>query len=441
MGLFAGIVGDIPGQAVGVFTYKDALGATRDTLSNLDAEVKHSPSLAPSWEGEARDAFTSSHAEGLKQNQRLSDGFDDATHSLDTYAWVLHSTQSRADGLKDQVRSLDDAFTALPAHDRLPALPHALAQAQVLINTYTVLVEEATAAGAVCAAELRDALHLEPVNLDDGGSNIGQLRDLTQADITRILNEIDNPDHTGVVQGAIGDCYLLASLMALMNTPGATRWLEGCLQVHHGKDGKPDGFLVTIYDDPFHRTQDTQHTTLVTSTYLHGTNGSVPTIVSIFEAAYGQTHLGGTRDSFSSGGISGGWAEDALEELTGTSAAVERKGVVWGFGEGYGTTQRASIQEALTNDQPLAASTVAKLPWQDHDMGADVTIDGQTQTINISRSHVYMVVTADEDTVTLRNPWGRNYDSANHRFGGTFTMSWDEFGSKYSSVAIGDKLG
>lgn len=46
---------------------------------------------------------------------------------------------------------------------------------------------------------------------------------------------------------------------------------------------------------------------------------------------------------------------------------------------------------------------------------------------------------ADENGVTLINPWGHNdrSDGSKSRTGATFTMSWEDFYANYGDVTVG----
>ena len=49
------------------------------------------------------------------------------------------------------------------------------------------------------------------------------------------------------------------------------------------------------------------------------------------------------------------------------------------------------------------------------------------------------MVGADENGVTLINPWGHNdrSDGSKSRTGATFTMSWEDFYANYGDVTVG----
>ena len=69
----------------------------------------------------------------------------------------------------------------------------------------------------------------------------------------------------------------------------------------------------------------------------------------------------------------------------------------------------------------------------------DTTPDGSHEKIKIVSQHAYTVIGADENGVTLINPWGHNdcSDGSKSRTGATFTMSWEDFYANYGDVTVG----
>ena len=65
--------------------------------------------------------------------------------------------------------------------------------------------------------------------------------------------------------------------------------------------------------------------------------------------------------------------------------------------------------------------------------------DGSHEKIKIVSQHAYTVIGADENGVTLTNPWGHNNRSVggNSRTGATFTMSWEDFYANFGDVTVG----
>ena len=60
-------------------------------------------------------------------------------------------------------------------------------------------------------------------------------------------------------------------------------------------------------------------------------------------------------------------------------------------------------------------------------------------TMNTEKLEQASVDTADENGVTLINPWGHNDRSGNtgKSTGATFTMSWEQFYANFGDITIG----
>ena len=218
-------------------------------------------------------------------------------------------------------------------------------------------------------------------------------------------------------------------------TSDAFRLAEGlrsCVKAHYDESGQQDGYLVTIYDDPLHPDDSAKKTVFVNDVYAKGNlKGGKPTFASLFEAAYGQIHPGGTRPSGGAGpsGIEGGSPGEALKDVTGKDARrIRRRGDFLGLFGGFPPDARETIAKDVRN-HPMVASTDARLSGFERGEGhAMVSIDGKRQNIKIASGHAYAIVGADKKGVTLYNPWGHN-DPANggSPCAGKFTMSWGDF--------------
>lgn len=192
-------------------------------------------------------------------------------------------------------------------------------------------------------------------------------------------------------------------------------------------------------EDPDH--PERARTVFVERTYLRGANGGSPGVVSILEAAYGQMYEGGTRGNsvFGPTGISAGEPSAVMEEITGKDTTIIKKGT-WGFGDGYNDDQRKDIQQALKNHRPVVANTITRIVgFQNSEFIKEVSVHGEKHRIQIMRNHSYVVVAADKDGVTVRNPWGHSYDSDGNKQVeyAEFKMSWDDFGASFGNVHVG----
>lgn len=129
-----------------------------------------------------------------------------------------------------------------------------------------------------------------------------------------------------------------------------------------------------------------------------------------------------------------------MEEITGKDTTIIKKGT-WGFGDGYDDDQRKDIQQALKNHRPVVANTVTRIVgFQNSKFIKEVSVHGEKHRIQMMRNHSYVVVAADKDGVTVRNPWGESTaegeNSGDSKYA-EFKMSWDDFGASFGNVHVG----
>jgi hypothetical protein len=212
-------------------------------------------------------------------------------------------------------------------------------------------------------------------------------------------------DRSDVNQGALGDCYLLASMMALADSnPDLLR-----NAINGPKD---DGtYDVTLYKKKgvLKKTFEAQ-TVNVTSSFVKnkdwGTDhyarggdmdatGQTEMWVRLIEKAYAKMKGG-------FGKIHGGFEEDALEALTGKEHSAHGFNGFLGMGKMSDADLKTAIQDALSAGKPVTAST--KFQFQVN--GADKKEGDFGKNNDIVGLHAYSVVAADDTNITLRNPWG-----------------------------------
>ncbi|MCM3898857.1 hypothetical protein ND910_03900 [Schaalia meyeri] len=120
-----------------------------------------------------------------------------------------------------------------------------------------------------------------------------------------------------------------------------------------------------------------------------------PDLGSIFEKAFVQSHMGGTRGKFPTWGASG-----RLSALTMTDVSGKATYPTVNLGINRESLKTAAI-DAVTTGRPVVAESS---PFAGD---AQVTANGSREDITIASSHVYTVAAADENGVTLINPWGQ----------------------------------
>ena len=436
---FADCIPEFPRRSPGIFTLHKKLSSMKTKLDSYTELMRRLPSKAESWEGAAREAFHRALRRELKQTQRLDKGLDNGAKAILKYAYMAEATERNIDAARARMQALDRQVDAVPDSEQNDKFEELKPEAQATAKSAKETIDLLNKAGDVCAAELRAALHLEAVEPNDEGKNAGELHELNHDDINRINHELKHMDFRTVSQGGIGDCYLLATLMAMMRTPEGRKRLQNSIRPHF-RNGRQDGYMVTLYEDPDH--PERARTVFVDRTYLRGANGGNPGVVSVLEAAYGQMYEGGTRGNsvFGPTGISGGQPSAVMEEVTGKASTVYQRDFHRDpFYNGYSDDRRKDIHDALKDHRPVVASSNTQLFFKKDYLVKEVTIHGEKHRVQIAKNHAYVVVAADKDGVTVRNPWGESPDldgNPDPKFA-EFKMSWKDFGDSFHNVHVG----
>lgn len=236
---------------------------------------------------------------------------------------------------------------------------------------------------------------------------------------------IDGPSADDVQQGALGDCWLLASLAAVAHTqPQAIRDM-----IQPNGDGT---YTVTFYRDArgrflFFNTGGNTETVRVnvslpinreTGTLAYGQLGQVregqaEIWVALVEKAYAQA-----RGSY--GAIEGDWPGRGMTAVTGWQsdsiglARANRQEVI------------RRMREARDAGWPMVASTPA----------TPADREGMIR-LNVVANHAYTVIgVRDDGSVMLRNPWGFNHPGTRRPTDPPTWISYDDFVRHYSNLAI-----
>ena len=440
-GYFESLINDVPGNADELATLAIQWDAYGLACNDYADEVAHSARTAREWEGAARRQFNASLTRQRNRYINLGGDCTTASSALSVYAGAVRAGQSYIENLRYQASKLDEEVDKAPigAVARVKLIP----AANALISAAHVRIESVKQAADTCAQDLARIVHIEPVQIDNGRATAaGQMGQLSQNDIAQIQKDLDalkdgTFDWRGMTQGQIADCYFLAPMAALAQTPEGQRKLASMIQPHYDEHGNVDGYLVRLPADPAHPDTSPANEVFVHSKYINGAmqdpdgyqTGNEPhvSVYSILEAAWGQTHPGGSN-SFDNNppGINFGYSTQAFSVFTGKSAVELPIDQAAG---GYTDAERAKILLASQQHQPIVAGTKEAA-------SVHATVDGKDTEIRLVEHHAYTVVSADANGVTLCNPHGMNYSSDGNA-PATFTLSWEDYEAHYGSTVIG----
>ena len=440
-GYFESLINDVPGNADELATLAIQWDAYGIACNDYADDVAHSARTARECEGAARRQFNASLTRQRNRYINLGGDCTTASSALSVYAGAVRAGQSYIENLRYQASKLDEEVDKAPigAVARVKLIP----AANALISAAHVRIESVKQAADTCAQDLARIVHIEPVQIDNGRATAaGQMGQLSQNDIAQIQKDLDalkdgTFDWRGMTQGQIADCYFLAPMAALAQTPEGQRKLASMIQPHYDEHGNVDGYLVRLPADPAHPDTSPANEVFVHSKYINGAmqdpdgyqTGNEPhvSVYSILEAAWGQTHPGGSN-SFDNNppGINFGYSTQAFSVFTGKSAVELPIDQAAG---GYTDAERAKILLASQQHQPIVAGTKEAA-------SVHATVDGKDTEIRLVEHHAYTVVSADANGVTLCNPHGMNYSSDGNA-PATFTLSWEDYEAHYGSTVIG----
>ena len=441
-GYFESLINDVPGNADELATLAIQWDAYGIACNDYADDVAHSARTAREWEGAARRQFNASLTRQRNRYINLGGDCTTASSALSVYAGAVRAGQSYIENLRYQASKLDEEVDKAPigAVARVKLIP----AANALISAAHVRIESVKQAADTCAQDLARIVHIEPVQIDNGRATAaGQMGQLSQNDIAQIQKDLDalkdgTFDWRGMTQGQIADCYFLAPMAALAQTPEGQRKLASMIQPHYDEHGNVDGYLVRLPADPAYPDASPAKEVFVHSKYINGAmqdpdgyqTGNEPhvSVYSILEAAWGQTHPGGSN-SFDNNppGINFGYSTQAFSVFTGKSAVELPIDQAAG---GYTDAERAKILLASQQHQPIVAGTKEAA-------SVYATVDGKDTEITLVGNHSYTVVSADANGVTLCNPHGSNPTPGGGKAPATFTLSWEDYEAHYGSTVIG----
>lgn len=395
------------------------------------------------WEGQAKDAFINSANVEKREIGIWEDGTLQAANALKSYYFTLEWVIGSVNGIRARADELWEQYQAMTPADRAMQEASIKEELSYLQKSYDDAKNELSNQALNTAASLREALYFTPEDVHKETSPIdgkaeyvdyGDTRSLTEEEFKDILARLEDPSSSllDINQGRIGDCHLMASLNAYNQTEAGRRYLVSLITPHYGADGKVDGFYV---DFPgFGRDR---RRVFVQDILEYGDAARVPAgnpaeerpkadLGSIFEKAFVQSHMGGTRGKFPTWGASG-----SLSALTMTDISGKLTAPIPLTNSTNGAAMFAAIAAVNTGKPVVAESGLVT-------GSADVTVGGEPKRIQVSPSHAYTVVGADGNGVTLTNPWGLNETTTKGKnTGATFTMSWRDFHANFGDVTVG----
>lgn len=227
-----------------------------------------------------------------------------------------------------------------------------------------------------------------------------------------------------VEQGAIGDCYLVAALSAVLYADHEHAIRDGMVREIEDANGQVTGFAVRFYDawgDPQDVEIDAQ---LVRKTgrpvYARSldTNSSGEEWgISFMEKAYAQWHGGYPKVG------DGGWAGDVMQALTGATATYRE------IARLSDSSLVTSIADAMAQHRPVVAGTFGEEE------------QAKYAGTNLYAFHAYTVLgitgTGAEAKIKLRNPWGRVEPVGNGVDDGIFELTLADFRKFYEGLTFG----
>ncbi|MGO3147139.1 MAG: C2 family cysteine protease [Leucobacter sp.] len=364
------------------------------------------------WQGGAADAFALSVQNTLPPAAQLSDALLSASGTLTRYAAVQRNSksdfeeaQANFDSAKDALRT--NPFNIFAGFD--------LAKSSMSGLRATGQIQQAA---ATAADELR-ALGNEDGDGRAWWDPFGWFNDPEEPDV-RVKEDImsdDSFDPDDISQGQIGDCFMLSTVVSLMNTDEGDQFIRDNIRW----DPDEEGYWVTLYEDGvpeevFVEYVFEQGATQEDWKFLF-LSGDRPSIAALYESAlqqkYGYDYL------------DGGYSWSAMEKITGQPVEQMENS---GYG-GLNPRQVDSLRETL---EAGGQATVSSPTGGEHTLTV-TDPDGNTREVDLVTSHSYVITRIEEDgSMWVRNPWGPG-NSADG--GGEFRVSAEDVSSKFWRAA------
>ena len=321
----------VTGDLGALWSSQNEIRNRRRDIRDLGTSLTGAISTCEDWTGLAKEAFINSATAEQKEINIWEDGCLQAADALKSYYFTLESVIRSVNNIRAQADELWEQYQAMPPETRSSHDAEIEGELAYLQKSYDdakyILSEEALNT----AAFLREALYFTPEDIHEETSHgvkntldYGDTRPLTDTELQKILDRLADPSSSlfDIDQGRIGDCHLLASLNAYNQTAKGREHLAKMITPLYDSDNKFVGFFVTLpgYDGGYQRV-------FVQDVLVHGNgNDTHADIASIFEKAFVQSHMGGTRGKFPTWGASGSFSAWTMKDISGENATPTFKG-------------------------------------------------------------------------------------------------------------------
>lgn len=443
------VIGEVPGSPGGVRALADSWRSAARTAT-WSADLAYGARAAvSSSQGRSADACREASRSLVRDLESMSSRLLAGAGVLETYADVLEKAQAALEDLRRRAASVVLGALGDPA-----AVAGAVGALAGIAGAATNIRAAVGLAAREAAAALMDAGSDDGAQAGQTGQRASDGRgfwdflmgkedptrektELSEEDIERIRRQADGTDGWGSVdQFKIGDCYLLATLQAYSQSESGRQYLRDQIEW----DEEKHAFMVTLYDN------GKEVVVPVTDYYAKG-NQSGPTIINIYERAYGQ-HFGNKDLN------DGGRSKDAMKTISNqegehidTHGGSGWLGWPWWDDHKYTGSEWTQIEGAVNDERPVTASTSGGGTVSDDHIDADTNNDGvfddrdQGGDYKIVEHHTYTVEKIDDEYVTLINPWANNETSGGTHVGdgGRIRITREEYEKYFPETDIAQK--
>ena len=248
---YASYFPDLPGQTGTINHFASELRAWHTKALSIYEDLGYALHGYTEWQGKAQEEFVSTVVAERGQMDALCEGLSRAYQAVEAFAGVCYNQYWEVADIRYRAEQLDAYYDGLSWSEAWEQSSAIDAQFALLKALYGDVKARRAQAEADCAAVLREALHVEPVDIrkpddaDQSPFNASELRAMSQGTLDSLAEEIEHGSHPpfAIAQGSIGDCYFLASVGAFAQTQrgrdyllagegppgrrGRGRWLPG----------------------------------------------------------------------------------------------------------------------------------------------------------------------------------------------------------------------